>query len=467
MTNKKRLLLIAAYQGRVEPKGPVFPIGLCYIATSLAEKNYDVTVFDPNFSESPYEEIRKKIQEIAPDVTGLSIRNIDTLNKSDIFYYFKTVGPTIRIIRETAPESKIMVGGPGFSLFARTIMERIPQIDYGVYLEGEESVPELIENLDRPSDVPGIFYRQNGDVHFSGPRALPDFKRLSFPRRDFLDVTRYTYPIGSMGIQTKRGCPLQCIYCNYPFLNGKKVRPRSPSHVVDEIEYLVEKFGVRQFMFADAIFNVPEKPAREICEEILKRGLDLEWSAWCELKAFSEEFLLLAKRAGCRRISFSPDGASNTALHALRKGITTKDINRVFSIIRKHKEIAVAFGFFGTPPDQTFFGVMNTIYLYLKINLFLFSRKKSGASISWIRIEPDTGIQRIAIEEGVIDKETELLPYKEEELEKLYYTSPSMWIGDRLIKLALLLVEGLMKSTFRFAKQFLRLFRMKQQGSSL
>ncbi len=461
MIDKKRILLIAAYQGRDEPKGAIFPLGLCYIATSLAEKQHNVSVFDPNLCDSPYEEIKKKVQEFAPEVIGLSIRNIDTLNKSDIFYYFKTVSPTIKIIKEVAPESKIIVGGSGFSLFAKNIMDRIPEIDYGVYLEGEESVQELVEKLESPDKVLGIFYRLNGQVNFSGPRALPDFDSLPIPRRDFLDITRYSYPLGNVGIQTKRGCPQRCAYCNYPFLNGKKVRARSPANVVDEIEYLVEKFGVRQFMFADAIFNVPEKHAREICEEILNRGLDVEWAAWCELKVFSEEFLLLAKKAGCRRIPFSPDGASNPALHTLRKGIATKDIHKVFRIIRKHKEIATAFGFFGTPPNQTFLGVLNTIYLYLKINLLLFSRQRSGASISWIRIEPDTEIQRIAIEERIIDKETELLPYKEEELEKLYYTSPSMWLGDRLIELVLWLVERLLKSIYRFAKQFLRVFRVK------
>lgn len=455
MSDTKRILLIQAYQGREDLKGAVFPLGLCYIATSLAQMHNEVNVFDPNLCDRPYDELKKKVQKFSPDLVGLSIRNIDTLDKRDIFYFFKTVRPTLKMVKETAPEARIMVGGPGFSIFAEKIMKRIPEIDYGVYLEGEESVPELVENLDNPEKVLGIFYRHNGQVKFTGPRALPDFDRLPIPRRDFLDVGRYPFPINNMGIQTKRGCLLRCAYCSYPFLNGRRIRLRSPAKVVDEIEYLILDFGIRQFMFVDGVFNVPKKHARQICQEILDRGLDIEWKAWCDIKAFSEEFLILAKRAGCKSLPFSPDAASDPALHSLKKGITTKDINNRFRIIRRHKDILATFGFFGTPPGQTFIGVLNTIYMYLKINLLLAPRG-GGASISWIRIEPDTEVQRIAIKEGFIDKDTELLPDKEEELERLYYTAPSMWFGDRLIELVLWLVNKSLKPVLRLAKQLLR-----------
>lgn len=460
MKNKKRILLIQAYQGRKDPMGECFPIGLCCIATPLAAMGHDVKIFDPNLSDTPYEDIKNNIQVFYPDLVGLSIRNIDTCNKADIFFSFKTIQPTLNIIKETAPDVKIMVGGSGFSMFAEKIMIRLPDIDYGVYLEGEESVVELTDNLDNPENVPGIYYRCNGRLSFTGPRPLPDFNSLPIPRRDFLNVTQYPNPFGNMGIQTKRGCPLSCAYCSYPFLNGHRIRLRSPSKVVDEIEYLVKEFNVRQFMFIDGIFNKPEKHAREICYEMIKRKLDVEWQAWFDIKSFSEDFLMLAKKAGLKRAPFSPDAASDSSLLALKKRIKVKDINKVISIARKHKDIDFAFGFFGTPPGQTFMGVLNTIYLYFKINI-LFSFRgnsgagNSGASVSWIRIEPDTEVQRIAINEGVIDEDTELLPENEEGLETLYYSTPSLWAGDQLIKLLNWSVNNLLKPVMRCIKQIL------------
>jgi radical SAM superfamily enzyme YgiQ (UPF0313 family) len=436
--------------------GECFPVGLCCIATSLVSVKNDVKIFDPNLSDTPYDDIEKIVQEFNPNIVGLSIRNIDTCDKRDIFYSFKTVQPTLKIITEMAPEAKVIVGGSGFSMFAEKIMERFPNIDYGVYLEGEESISELVENFDSPENVQGIFYRRNGRLIFTGPRPLPDFDNLPIPRRDFLNIAEYPNPLGNVGIQTKRGCPQKCAYCSYPFLNGNRIRLRSPSKVVDEIEYIVNEFSVRQFMFVDGIFNKPEKHAREICHEIIKRELDVEWQAWFDIKGFSEDFLILAKKAGLKRAPFSPDAASNSALLALKKGITTKDINKVINITRKHGDVAFAFGFFGTTPGQTLMGILNTIYLYFKIN-FLFSfGGNGGASVSWIRIEPDTELQRIAIEEGMIDENTELLPENEEDLENLYYTAPSLWVGDCLIVLLNWSVNNLLKPAKGYVKKLLR-----------
>ncbi len=416
----------------------------------------EVKIFDPNLSDAPYEDIKKHVLMFNPHVVGLSIRNIDTCNKVDIFFSFKTVQPTIEVVKKNAPQAKIMVGGSGFSMFAEKIMMRIPEIDFGVYLEGEITTPELIENFETPESVLGVYYRRAGRLIFTGPRPLSDFNGLPLPRRDFLDITRYPHPFGNVGIQTKRGCPLTCAYCSYPFLNGNRIRLRSPAKVVHEIEYLVNAFGIRQFMFIDGIFNKPEKHAREICHEIIKRGVEVKWQAWFDMKAFSEDFLSLAKKAGLKRIAFSPDAASNASLQALKKRITVGDIHEVIAIARRHTDIDFAFGFFGTPPGQTFLGVLNTIYLYLKIN-FLFSfRANSGATVSWIRIEPDTEIQRIALQEGIIDKNTELLPHCEADLESLYYSTPNLWSGDVLIRLMNWSVYNLMKPVKRQAKWILK-----------
>jgi len=450
---KKRILLIQAYNGREEPKGAIFPLGLCYIATVLVNKNYNVCIIDPNICENPYAEIKEKIREFTPDIIGLSIRNIDTLDRKDIFYYFKTIEPTVKLIKDTAPEAKIMVGGSGFSIYAEKIMQRIPEIDFGIFLEGEESVPELLQNLSTPEKVKGIFYRENGEIIFTGQRPLPDFDALPIPRRDFLDIKRYPYPLGNIGIQTKRGCASRCIYCNYPFLNGNRVRLRSPQKVVDEIEYLVNNFGIHEFMFADGVFNIPERHALEICHEIIRRNLDVQWSAWCDLKNFSNEFLAIAKKAGLKRISFSPDAAHNSGLRTLQKGISIKDIKRGVNIIRKYNDIEVTFGFFGSIPGQTFTDTLKTIYMYLKINFFLFSRKRSGAGIDWIRVESHTVLHRIAIKEGVINKNTELLPEKEEDLSKLFYFAPSVQLGNLLIELVVWIIERLLKPSLQSIKQ--------------
>jgi radical SAM superfamily enzyme YgiQ (UPF0313 family) len=395
--------------------------------------------------------------DFKPDVVGLSIRNIDTTVKTDIFYYFKTVPVTIKLIKETMPDATVVVGGSGFSLFAREIMDRIPEIDFGVYLEGEETFPELIEKLDMPQEVKGLYYRKGRDVFFTGERLLPDFKNLPIPRKDFVDMKQYQNPLFNVGIQTKRGCSSKCAYCSYPFLNGNHIRLRSPIKVVDEIEYHLKEFGVRDFMFADGVFNVPETHAEAICNEIIKRGLDVNWAAWCEIKHFSEKFLLQARKAGCRVIGFSPDAASAEALNLLGKDISPKDIENAVRLIIKHKGVKAGFGFFCTPPGQTAVGVLRTIYMYLKINILLLS--KGGAAMGWIRIEPHTRMEQIAMEEGLITKDTNLLPEKEEDLKALFYSSKPFWMADRLVELILWLVDSLVKPALSTLKNLMKHIR--------
>ncbi len=418
-----KVMLIQSYLGRHEAEGAILPIGLCYIASAL--KRHDIEIFDPNISESPFVEMEERMKAFKPHVVGISLRNIDTTQKRDIFYYFKTLQSTVQLIKKINPSVNIMVGGAGFSMFAKKIMDRIPMIDFGVYLEGDESVPELLAKLDNPEYVKGIFLKNNNNkVIFTGTRPFPNVEKLSMPRLDLIDIKNYDHPLyTNIGIQTKRGCALKCAYCSYPFLNGNKIRLKSMKQVVDEIEFLVNTFNIRRFMFADSVFNMPERHAEDICQEIIRRELKVEWSAWFDMKGLSEKLISLAVEAGCKNISFSPDAASNPSLNALGKGISEKDIQRAMKLLRELTGVRIEFNFFCTPPLQDFFGFIKMLLLYIKINLLFLGR--SVVNLAWIRIEPETRIYEMAIAEGVISKETDLLPLEEKELSGLFYSCPA------------------------------------------
>lgn len=260
-------------------------------------------------------------------------------------------------------------------------------------------------------------------------------ERLSIPRRDVVDINKYFHPLyENIGVQTKRGCPLKCAYCSYPFLNGTKLRLRSPQSVADEIEYLLKEFNIKKFMFVDSVFNVPKGHAEAICKEIIKRGLNVQWGAWFHIKDFTEELMTLAKEAGCNNMSFSPDAASDESLKALQKGITEADIYRVLGIVKKAKGIRFGFSFFCTPPKQDFKGFLKTVKLYFAIHLSLLGR--GGASIGWIRVEPETRMHKMAIEEGVLREDDDLLPGDEKGLERLFYSCPATrWYADPVFNL--------------------------------
>ena len=217
-----------------EDRHVVYPLGISYVASVLGEHN--VALFDPNTAKDHSGELSSLIEKIKPDVIGLSIRVLINLQKNkDILASIRSY---VQYIKALSPHSTICAGGSGFSLYACKIMKEIEDIDFGVFLSGEQSFLELLDHLDSPEKVKGIYYRKNGVVFFSGEREKTNFGNFFIPRRDLLDLKKYDpYPF-SIGVRTKIGCGFHCIHCNYIFLNGNSLYLRPPEEVVDEIEQL-------------------------------------------------------------------------------------------------------------------------------------------------------------------------------------------------------------------------------------
>lgn len=414
-----KIFLLQSYLGRFEK--PVYPLGLAYLGACLSD--HEVKAFDPNVSQDPYGDLAIHLRDFQPDVVGISLRNVDTTQYRDPYVYLSALKPTLDIISREIPRAPKIIGGSGFSIYARAIMERFPDLDYGVLLEAEESFPTLLTHLNQPEAVPGIYYRQNGHLHLSSPPQLPDFDALPSPRWDIVDLTPYRGQLDTVGVQAKRGCGLKCAYCTYFFLNGAHYRLRNPEKIVAEICELKDKFKVDRFMFVDSIFNIPPQHAEEICRELIRQKVDIPWSAWYNERVFDHDFFKLARQAGCRDFSFSPDAYSDRALQILHKNLRVEDIHKVFDIARRENGVTFGFNFFVNPPGQTYWDFARLMLFWLRVRLSL-RGKLYGFGMGNIRIEPDTAIYRIATEDTVITEDTNLLAETNDELRALFYTNP-------------------------------------------
>ncbi|MDI6782720.1 MAG: cobalamin-dependent protein, partial [bacterium] len=434
-----KILLVQAYTGRKE-FGLIYPVGLAYLAAALTTDPYhhEVRIIDPNTESDPYGSLSETMQTFLPNVVGISQRNIDTTQIRDLYIYLKTLQPTLQLVRRLAPEAITVVGGSGFSLFPEKIMERIPEIEFGVYQEAEESFPELVAKLGTPEQslprfvgVKGIYYRKNGTILFTGPRIPPDFDQVPPPRHDLTQIQKYfTSPV-AIGVQSKRGCPLKCVYCSYPHLNGPLLRVRNPKSVVDEIELLTKQEQIPEYMFVDSVFNIPKPHAEAVCQELIARNLTaVKWTAFFDIKNMDAEFIQLAKKAGCSEFAFSPDALTDRALKALRKNFSEQEVRNTLVLFKKTPGVRVGYSFFVSTPGLTVGGYLKTLWYFLKENLLLVPRRKGGIGLSWIRIEPYTELERIAIAEKIITPETELLPQTEQELKSLFYLNPRLKLLD-------------------------------------
>ena len=444
-----KILLIQSYLLR--KSNTIFPLGLACLASCL--KTHDVRILDLNLYEDPYAELQTQLAEFVPDVVGISLRNIDNQTRISLCYFYKEYQATIGKIKELAPLTPLVTGGAGYSMFAREIMERNPELDFGIYQEGEESFSELLDNMDDPQKVQGVFFRKNGKVVFSGHRKMPDITSLPVPRRDFAEISKYSISKFAFGIQTKRGCSLNCTYCNYPLLSGRKVRLRRPENVVDEIEELIDKYQINSFIFTDSVFNVPVHHAGKICEEIIRRKIKVRWAAYFDIRFADKDFLLLARCSGCQDFVFSPDAVSEGALKGLNKGICKTDIDRTIALFRTQKTLKTAhakFNFFVNGPGETFFGFLLTLFFYLQTKFLL--RGRGGSGIAWIRIEPDTDLYNIAVDNGILKSETDLLPDAENGLKDLFFSQPPLHHLDSFVIVLLKITVGAKKIVKKIIK---------------
>ena len=395
------ILLVQAYLGGTET--PVFPLGLSCL--TAATKGHNLKVFDPNILPCPQQELVNLLRKFRPDVVGISLRNIDSTNKRRVVFYYNYFKKMINVISDN--RIKIIVGGSGFSMFAEKVMHDEPRIDYGVFGEGEITFPQLIENLETPQKVKSIFYRKGEKVFFTGSRKNTDLDNLQFADRSLFNLEYYMNIPDAIGVETKRGCALGCIYCIYGFLNGKQYRLRKPASVGDEVEFLVKKKGIKHFTFIDSVFNYPLNHAKAICNEINKKKLNVSWSAWFHDKYLTKEFVQLAKKAGCNKFILSPDGFSDRILKRLGKSQNKGDILRTFNILNQFNGIEICYNFFKNPPGQSFISFLALLFFCFKAKLKM--GKKIHFEFNSIRIEPNTKLYEIALKEGVIDKNDSLL----------------------------------------------------------
>jgi anaerobic magnesium-protoporphyrin IX monomethyl ester cyclase len=393
----------------------VFPIGLAYLAAHTPDE-HTVEIFDVNLHRDepdPYAILATKVRSYKPDVIGISLRNIKVATPGLHTDDFEPQQKTVRILRKEAPKAKIIAGGTAFSLYAEIFMAKVPELDMGMWGEGERRFPQLLQNLDKPETVPGMWIRSPTGPVYTGSPATVNFKALKPYRKDLLDFKPYTdSSFVSVGLQSKRGCALHCIHCSDTYLLGNAVRRRTPRSVVDEMQVLKEDHGVDQMFFCDQIFNIPVGHAIDICKEILDRRLEVRWSAWFNERAntLPDELLVWLKKAGCGLLSFSPDHADDRMLKNLDKNFRRRDLVYTYQAAKKHG-LDVEYSFFLNAPGEDWRSLASLLSFVAEAKMHCGTNFRMFTLLMMqpIRIYPHSRLHSLAIETGLVDRDADLI----------------------------------------------------------
>lgn len=315
MKYRRVFLIEPRYPGSYYPN-PVWPVGLGYIAASLAKAGIEHRALDLKCGHTNASLIRK-IAASKSDLIGLSLMTSQYRSHYRLISYIKARLPAIPIV----------VGGPHVSTFRDTILDDCPEIDYGVPGEGEEAIVELCNGTE-PARIPGLLYRTASGIAYSGDRKrCRELDGVAYPTFEGFEIDRYD--TRSVNILSSRGCPYRCTFCPVHTVSGHEWRGRSAANVVDEIEYWYGR-SYRIFNFNDDAFNVDRKRVLEICREIKRRELSVELNAPNGIRAdkADREVLEAMKQAGFRHIAYGVEAGTNKVLSAIRKGETIEVIER-------------------------------------------------------------------------------------------------------------------------------------------
>lgn len=376
-----------------EERGVNPPLGLLYVA-AYAEKhtNHTIAVMDCQVERIDYNSLPKKITDFKPDVVGITAM---TMTMIDVL-------KTAIIVKKANENTTVVLGGPHVNLFPEETIN-LDKIDFLILGEGEKIFSDFLDSIENRlllKNIPGIVFKDNNKTINNGSRSyIRDLDSIPFPARHLVPYKRYNSLLSSgkvvTTIFTSRGCPYKCSFCDRPHL-GKLFRYRSAMNVVDEIEECVN-MGINDFLFYDDTFSVNKNRVIDICNEIVKRKLDIGWDIRTRVDTVDEEIIKHLNMAGCRGIHYGIEAGSKKIINMLNKGISIEQSKKVFDLTRKYKIPILAYFMIGNPSET-----LEDIYKTFKVIKYL---NPDYLHMTILTPFPGTEIYFNGLKKGIIKKD--------------------------------------------------------------
>jgi len=351
------------------------PMGLLYLGSMLHAEGYKVKIIDTKlygiYDSAYLKEIELEMKDaICVGISVMSVGIYHGLRISDL-------------IKSRDPYVPIVWGGVHPTLFPKETCND-SSVNYVVIGEGELALLELVRTLERggdPSIIKGLAYKDKNGYKENPPGEPIDMNTLPFPAWHLLNVQRYLRQedparpgryVRSLQIHTSRGCPYRCSFCINTVSPYKgRWRGKRAEKVLDEIEFLVEKYKVEHIWFRDELFFANKARMERICDGLKERRLDIEW--WANVRAdyfnsryLTGNFLKKVRECGFTCASMGAESGSTTVLDFLKKDITVQDILNSAKECRKH-DIIPTYSFMIGVPSETGGDMLKTLSLIRQI----------------------------------------------------------------------------------------------------
>ena len=368
-TNPKRILLITPpgtleeSYGRLSGAAGELPmLGLAYIAAALRDQGNTVKIIDYEVNNWPMSRVHKDIEIFGPDIVGMTVYITN----------LKRCGAVAKIAKSVDPKISVILGGPQVSIFPEEAF-KLPDVDLIVLSEGEIIIRNVINalgNEEALKKVKGIWFKtSSGEITRNQKEGLVDnLDIFPPPALDLFEMEKYFPPVHIRGkkvvhMLTTRGCPFKCSFCETKLTFGRSFRYHSRDRVISEIESLINA-GFASFQFYDDIFTANKDIVEDLCNRILEKGWNIEWSCFTRTDCIDSKLLKLMKKAGCYLISFGTESGDDALLENISKDLTVKDNFEGIRLTKK-EGIQVTTSFMLGLPNETYEQTLKTIQFAL------------------------------------------------------------------------------------------------------
>jgi radical SAM superfamily enzyme YgiQ (UPF0313 family) len=416
-------------------------LGLGYLARQLKIHGHDVDILDCAKLRYGFDDFRNFITKNRFDAVGIQIFTCD----------FSSSRRMIDIVKDHDDRIVTIAGGPHVSGLPDYTMSSIKSLDYGFCGESEIGLVKLCDYIAGSknlfiSDIPGLIYRNDGEVVINERAAVEELDNLEFPEWELINPL--TYPDAPQGtftkrlpvapIVTSRGCPYECAYCGVKSNTGNQLRKRSPHNIISEIVMLTERYSVKEIHIEDDNFTFDKKRAIDFCNLLISNKINISWACpnGVRLDMLDEELLKLMERSGCYSFAIGIESGSSKILKDMNRKMSLNTLKEKVNLIASVTDIRMTGFTIAGYPTETPEDIEETIRLTLSLPI-------SRVQYSNFLPLPGTKIFHSLIESGEISmKELEWDLFRDN---KIAY-SPR---GMSPEKLSAIIKKGFFKFYFR------------------
>ena len=443
------------------PCKKVYPIGVTYLADFVHRRKPEVRqrIVDLSlFHDSQrLQAVRDAAGQFKPDLVCFSWRDIQIFSPHEgdsslehAFNFYFASNPLKRVvasfeglkqlyryyshiranlsypwlIAKEFPKAQIMIGGGAFTAFADQLIEKLPEGTIGILGEGEDAILKVLDGQSLDGER---YIVREGKTIRKGQQAAPallDALTVDLPYLTSIFPQYRHYTDESIGVQTKRGCPYDCAFCLYPYIEGKRVRYRPPAMVVKDISQHYHQWGARRFWFTDAQFITGKESypqCTEILERILAEKLEIEWSGYIRTSLITPELAKLMVRSGVGDLEVAITSGSQEVLNNLHMGFK---LERLYDGCRYLAEAGfkgkVILNYSLNSPKETEDSLLQSVEAYKTVASIL-GEDRVFPLMFFLGIQPNTDLEHRLLEEGYLSAGYNPLMLTPNSIRKLLY----------------------------------------------